>query len=123
MKMIRRTEMIVSSGILRNPVKRPKGSGFLAACVLVLTGCPLVAGQTTMAINDHAEVAPGTALPAASSLMFPDYIISPDDILMISVFDAPDITGEYRVSPAGQIELPLLSAPIVAAGRTPAQLS
>jgi polysaccharide export outer membrane protein len=42
---------------------------------------------------------------------------------MISVYDAPDITGEYRVSPTGQIALPLLSAPIVAAGRTPAQLS
>jgi polysaccharide export outer membrane protein len=39
------------------------------------------------------------------------------------VYGAPDVTGEYRVSPTGQIEIPLLSAPIVAIGRTPAQLS
>jgi polysaccharide export outer membrane protein len=50
-------------------------------------------------------------------------VISPDDVLTINVFDAPDVTGEYRVSPTGQIEIPLLSAPVVAAGRTPKQLA
>jgi polysaccharide export outer membrane protein len=43
--------------------------------------------------------------------------------LTINVYDAPDVTGEYRVSPTGQIEIPLLSVPVVAAGRTPAQLA
>ena len=69
------------------------------------------------------EVVSATTPAAASSLALPDYIISPDDVLTISVYDAPDVTGEYRVSPTGQIEIPLLSAPIVAAGRTPGQLS
>jgi polysaccharide export outer membrane protein len=50
-------------------------------------------------------------------------VISPDDVLAINVFDAPDVTGEYRVSPTGEIVVPLLSAPVTAAGRTPAQLA
>jgi polysaccharide export outer membrane protein len=53
----------------------------------------------------------------------PDCLISPDDVLIVNVYDAPDVTGEYRVSPTGQIEIPLLSAPVVAAGWTPAQLA
>jgi polysaccharide export outer membrane protein len=52
-----------------------------------------------------------------------DYIISPDDVLNVNVYDAPDITGEYRVSPTGQIALPLLPDMIAAAGLTPGQLS
>ena len=65
----------------------------------------------------------GSSITGNSPLALPDCIISPDDVLIDSVYDAPDITGEYRVSPTGQIELPLLSAPIAAEGRTPVQLS
>jgi polysaccharide export outer membrane protein len=88
-----------------------------------LACCPLLAAQTSASIVHHSEVVSGPAPLAATSLAFPDYIISPDDVLLINVYDAPDITGEYRVSPTGQIALPLLSAPIIAAGCTPAQLA
>ncbi len=115
--------MIVSAGMTRSPLRRLKGGRLVAACALVLACCPLLAAQTTAGIGHPPEVVSGTTPSAASSLALPDYIISPDDVLTISVYDAPDVTGEYRVSPTGQIELPLLSEPIVAAGRTPAQLS
>jgi polysaccharide export outer membrane protein len=49
--------------------------------------------------------------------------VGPEDLLTVQVYDAPDITGDYRVSSTGQIELPLLPEAIVAAGLTPAQLS
>jgi polysaccharide export outer membrane protein len=88
-----------------------------------LACCSLLSAQTSASIVHPSDVVSGPASPAASSLALPDYIVSPDDVLIISVYDAPDITGEYRVSPTGQIELPLLSAPIAAAGRTPAELS
>jgi polysaccharide export outer membrane protein len=52
-----------------------------------------------------------------------DYIISSDDLLEIYVFDVPDLTRQYRVSPNGTIQLPLLPEPIAAAGRTRFQLS
>ena len=53
----------------------------------------------------------------------PDSIVCPDDVLSINVYDAPDITGQYRVSPSGQIALPLLPDAIVAAGLTSSQLA
>jgi polysaccharide export outer membrane protein len=95
----------------------------VATCTLVLVWCPLLAAQTLTANGHYSEVKSKAAPSAAYSPTLPDYIISPDDILIISVYDAPDITGEYRVSPTGQIEIPLLAAPIAAAGRTPAELS
>ncbi len=57
-------------------------------------------------------------LPTAS-----DVVISPDDMLDLSVLDVPEFSGHYRVSPAGSITLPLLRSPISAAGLTPNELS
>jgi polysaccharide export outer membrane protein len=95
----------------------------VAACALILACGPLWAAQTPAATVHPPEVGSGTTTPATSSLDIPDYVISPDDVLSISVFDAPDVTGDFRVSPTGQIALPLLSSPIRAAGHTPGELS
>ncbi len=52
-----------------------------------------------------------------------DVIISPDDVLDLSVLDVPEFSGHFRVSPTGSIRLPLLPSPIPAAGLTPHELS
>ena len=52
-----------------------------------------------------------------------DFLITPDDVLEIIVFDVPQMSRQYRVSPSGVIVFPLLAEPIHAAGMTPAQLS
>lgn len=52
-----------------------------------------------------------------------EYIIAPDDLLDVYVVDVPQFSREYRVSPDGDITLPMLSEPIAAAGLTPGQLS
>ena len=52
-----------------------------------------------------------------------DYEISPDDLLDVYVFDIAELSRQYRVSPNGSIQLPLLSDSIAAAGLTPSQLS
>jgi polysaccharide biosynthesis/export protein len=52
-----------------------------------------------------------------------DYVISPDDLLDITVFDVPEMSHRYRVSPNGAISVPLVDVPIAAAGLTPDQLS
>jgi polysaccharide export outer membrane protein len=95
----------------------------VAAFALVLACCPLLPAQTHAGTGHPSEVVSGITPSAAPPLALPDCIISPDDTLTIYVYDAPDVSGEYRVSPTGQIEIPLLSAPIGAAGQTPAQLS
>ncbi|MFZ0963041.1 MAG: polysaccharide biosynthesis/export family protein [Terriglobia bacterium] len=115
--------MIVSAGKTRRPLGRPHGAWLVFGCVLVLAWRPLLAGQTPAGIDPPSEVASATTPSAASALALPECIISPDDVLTINIYDAPDVTGEYRVSPTGRIEIPLLAAPILAAGRTPAELA
>jgi polysaccharide export outer membrane protein len=115
--------MKVSAGMTRTPLRRLKGGRLVTACAMVLVCCPLAGAQTPAGLGPQAEVVSGTIPPPASAPALPDYIISPDDVLTITVYGAPDVTGEYRVSPTGQIALPLLSAPIVAAWQTPGHLS
>jgi polysaccharide export outer membrane protein len=95
----------------------------VAAWAIILACCPLLAAQTPAGLDPPSEAVSATAPLPVPAPALPDCVISPDDVLTINVFDAPDVTGEYRVSPTGQIEIPLLSAPVVAAGRTPTQLA
>ena len=103
--------------------RKLSGCGVVTFCVLVLACSHLLRAQTTASIDPPPEVVTATRPQAVSTLTLPECIISPDDVLSVSVFDAPDVTGEYRVSPTGEITIPLLSAPVTAAGETPGQLS
>jgi len=113
------------SGMTRSALRKLMGDRLATTCALILACCPLLVAQTPVAVAHDSELVSGPAsrVVAASSLALPDYIISSADVLIVSVYDAPDISGEYRVGPTGQIELPLLSEAIAAAGLTPAQLS
>ena len=66
---------------------------------------------------------PPYAQPSPPASNTPDYVVCPGDVLEIYVFEVPEISRSYRVSPDGFITLPLLSEPIAAAGLTPSQLS
>jgi polysaccharide export outer membrane protein len=50
-----------------------------------------------------------------------DYVIGPEDVLDINVFEAPEMNRDVRVSASGEISLPLLGA-ISAGGDTPREL-
>jgi polysaccharide biosynthesis/export protein len=50
-----------------------------------------------------------------------DYVIGPEDVLEISVFEAPEMNRDVRVSATGEISLPLLGV-IAAGGDTPREL-
>ena len=103
----------------------PRSRRMLPVCVLLMASCPIMAAQTASSVMPSSEVVARPDLPSTSSTLgaVPDYLIGPDDVLTLRVYDAPDISGDYRVSPAGQLELPLLPEPIVAAGLTAIQLS
>src|ERR1019366_7109947 len=58
-----------------------------------------------------------------SSHGYGDSIISPDDVLEVYVMDVPELSRQYRVSPSGTVDLPLLPNSVPAAGLTPSQLS
>ena len=122
-KIARRTEMM-ESGATCNPLKKLCRS-VVTACLLVSLSSSSLAAQTSSTTSSSSEALSGFSSPSqfASSLTLPEYIISPDDVLSINVYDAPDISGEYRVGPTGQLELPLLPEAVEAVGLTPAQLS
>jgi polysaccharide export outer membrane protein len=50
-----------------------------------------------------------------------NYVIGPEDILIIRVWREPDLSGEHMVRPDGKISLPLVNE-VEAAGRTPVEL-
>ncbi len=50
-----------------------------------------------------------------------EYVIGPEDVLDINVFEAPEMNRDVRVSASGEISLPLLGA-VAAAGFTPREL-
>src|SRR5437016_2242990 len=117
--------MMMPAGVMCDPVRKLHGKSLVAACLLVSVACSSLAAQTSSTTSSSSEALSGFSSSSqfASSVTLPEYIISPDDVLSINVYDAPDISGEYRVGPTGQLELPLLAKAVEAAGLTPAQLS
>jgi polysaccharide export outer membrane protein len=60
---------------------------------------------------------PGPAETSSTPL----YVIQPNDVLRIFVFNHPEVSGQTRVRPDGRISLPLVQD-IQAAGRNPMEL-
>ena len=117
--------MMMPAGVECDPLRKLHGKSLVAACLLLSAACSSLAAQTSSTTSSSSEALSRFNSPSqfASSVTLPEYIISPDDVLSINVYDAPDISGEYRVGPTGQLELPLLTEAVEAAGLTPAQLS
>jgi polysaccharide biosynthesis/export protein len=60
--------------------------------------------------------------PSAANVSPSTYVIGPDDNISITVWREPTLTGAFPVRPDGMISL-ALGGDILAAGRTPAELS
>ncbi len=89
---------------------------------LVLGALALFFALSTVSCAQTAE--PASKDPKASPApVSEEYKIGPDDVLSISVADAPEFGGKFRVNDAGMIEIPGLSAPIHAEGQTDLELS
>jgi polysaccharide export outer membrane protein len=61
-----------------------------------------------------ATVEPGSNLPAQR--------IGPNDLLYLSVYDAPELSRTFRVGADGVIRIPMLKQSVKAEGRMPAEL-
>ena len=98
--------------------------GFLMGLMLFGGLTPLPGQQAAAVPRTAGSPSDSPSLPASGfSRSKQDYVISPDDRLNVDVFDVPQISRQYRVSPDGSITLALLPEPIDAAGLTPNQLS
>jgi polysaccharide export outer membrane protein len=98
----------------------------LLALVVALAVCGFLKGQQPEGPKPTASVsrsgeATGLSSPAAAASC--DYLINPEDVLDVYVFDIPDISHEYTVNTAGMVDFPLLPEPMKAAGLSPEQLA
>src|SRR5215467_16179675 len=93
----------------------PGSAGLMKAAALFLLF--LVFGQSFVLAADDA---PGAKPPAASSA---DYMIGAGDVLTVTLSDAPEFGGKFRVSDSGVISMPGVAAPIKAEGQSPLELA
>jgi polysaccharide biosynthesis/export protein len=106
---------VIVAVLSKEPQVLQVGHLLLWALAVFLVVSRPTSAQTTGAIGQS---------PSANSVSPADeYKIGPDDVLAISVVDAPEFSGRFRVSDAGVIEIPGLSPPIHAEGQSALELS
>jgi polysaccharide biosynthesis/export protein len=105
----------------RFPATNTAGCAVLLLATVGLLGGQEPAPQLASGLASEARTGPGAESIARRGAA--DYVISADDLLEVSVFDVPEFSRTYRVSPSGSVTLPLVPAPIAAAGLTTAQLA
>lgn len=85
--------------------------GFCTALLAVSISYPLAAQDAAaLPMADTGDAAPSAKIGA-------------DDLLSVTIFNAPALSRKVRVSADGSIELPLLSGPVKAAGLMPNALA
>ncbi|HXX21341.1 MAG TPA: polysaccharide biosynthesis/export family protein [Candidatus Acidoferrum sp.] len=94
----------------------------LTSPALVFLGSILALASATKA---QSVEPPGPALAHSVSQgeLADEYTIAPSDVLTVSVADAPEFGGRFRVSGSGVIEIPGVSNTIQATGKTPIELA
>jgi protein involved in polysaccharide export with SLBB domain len=87
---------------------------------LTLTGAN---AQTTVAPRAEAvapQAPPAAVAPQAPSSTLDNYILSPNDIVLVKVFEDPDLDSQHRISQDGTINFPLIGV-VQVSGRTVTQ--
>jgi polysaccharide export outer membrane protein len=110
-----------------------KGTILLAAAVIALAGCNGVPGDghelpsqraaqhETGPENNAALARVASEHLAASTPGNAGYLVGPQDVLDVTVYQAPDLTKTVQVAEDGAINLPLLGQ-VSAAGKSPSRL-
>jgi polysaccharide biosynthesis/export protein len=102
-----------------------------AGAIVIAASAPSLAGgvQNSTAPNfQSAALPPAKTVPQFQSqspvtnMVRPDYVIGPDDVIAVNVFQVPDLSGTVQVDTEGNVLLPLIGS-VPAAGRTVGQLS
>ncbi len=115
------------------------GRAALCAAAVLLAGClPLTAQQQSDGLPPGQPIGQGysSSIPApsvpvpsrmASDLVTPEapgtYVIGPEDLLSIFVYQMPELTRQVRVGLGGHIRLPFLNNSFLASGKTARQLA
>jgi polysaccharide biosynthesis/export protein len=90
-------------------------SRLLAAVLFAIALLTMPGARARSASEDSKQ----TSKPAVTE----DYKIGPADVIVVTVTDAPEFGGKYRVSDSGVIVIPGVSAAIQAENLTPTELA
>ena len=93
----------------------------LAAMTMLLLSLAVVA-QDKEQKKDAKDVQAVEQKPEAGAAAPAEYVIGSDDVLHISVWKEPELSGQVAVRPDGKVSLALLND-IQAAGKTPTKLA
>lgn len=106
-------------------LRMAKGIGGGLAVLLVVGATSVWPQQRSAALMPSSSKQTNTpVIPSATRQPVQnDYIVSPDDLLEVYVFEQPEVSRDYRVSSNGMLTLPLLPEPISAVGLNLSQLS
>ena len=93
-------------------------------CILLLlgSGCSLFSFADTKGAENGKAEAEKPRVVGGSPIDPKNYIIGPEDMLLIRVWREAELSGQFPVRPDGRISLPLVNE-ILAAGLTPEQLA
>jgi polysaccharide export outer membrane protein len=95
------------------------------SALFVLLGL-VVASPTDAQTGQGGAGAPVASPSAQTSASIPptpvDYVVGAQDVLRVTVFDEPTMSGSYRVDPDGSFQYPMLGR-VRAAGRTPREIA
>jgi polysaccharide biosynthesis/export protein len=94
----------------------------LGTALLASTQVSRAVPENNMSAGVPAPNGPAMSVTTGSVLPEPPYEIGPNDVLHISVWKEPDLTGTVPVRSDGMISVPLLND-VQASGLTPMQLS
>jgi polysaccharide export outer membrane protein len=81
------------------------------------TSGPSASASTTTEASTTADAS------TLQSIASDDYLINPEDVLDVHVYDVPELSHDYVVSAAGTVTVPLLPKPVQAAGLSPDQFA
>jgi polysaccharide export outer membrane protein len=90
---------------------------------IAITCLAIAAAAAASAQQEPAQFHEGAGATTLSDVAnLPMARIGNDDLIGVTVYDAPELTRTVRVSPAGTISLPMVDQPLHAAGLYPADL-
>src|SRR5690242_9636302 len=94
-----------------------------AALVTALVGSSMCAASAQAPVTAPATAlaAPAAGAATSASPAPAEYVIGPDDVLVINFWREKDVSAEVTVRPDGKVTLPLMND-IAAAGKTPEEL-
>jgi polysaccharide biosynthesis/export protein len=101
-------------------MKTFEGKGVIVPLLLILLALPAMGQKKEKKQSGEAGKASSNSAPVAATTD-PKYVIGPQDVLDINVWEEPKMSRTVPVRPDGKISLPLLND-VQAAGLTPQQL-